>query len=165
MLNRTIAAGCGLGLVGYSPVSDAGAITMDISSQISAPCSQSIEKQNAYSALMSELSEIYQETCYNGWDGGEELAFSKDLLFLSADFINSIVRLNLPLPEVYFEADGEIAFDWILSTEQILSISMNKYGRLAWLSLIKERKLEDTSQFSGLIPSKLAKEIELITEV
>lgn len=72
---------------------------------------------------------------------------------------------NFPDPDVGFESDGDITFEWCHSTTNTLSVSIGPNNELAWAALYQGDTYKGSDTFSGTIPAvilHLAIQIELL---
>lgn len=100
---------------------------------------------------LAELEEFCEDAKFDGWDGEGSVAVSKDIKSTAVNFLKSLHSLNLEFPEMCVKADGEIAFNWINSKENFLSISIGKNGTLSFLHVYYLLRGHGKFQFSGNI--------------
>ena len=110
------------------------------------------------------LSEAYSAARVDNWDslgsaGVEQSTFEYALTFLR------MLPTNIPLPEVAIDPDGEIAFEWDYSRNEILSVSIGRDGTLTFASLFGGRKSHGVEQLSDRIPPTVALSLEDVARV
>lgn len=68
----------------------------------------------------------------------------------------SLLPRSSPRPEVAFDPDGEISFDWFGPSNKMFSVSVNKSGRLAYAGRFGENsKVHGVEVLSDRIPDEI----------
>lgn len=68
----------------------------------------------------------------------------------------SFLPRSSPRPEVTFDPDGEISFDWFGPSNKLFSVSVNKSGRLAYAGRFRENsKVHGVEVLSDRIPEEI----------
>ena len=69
-----------------------------------------------------------------------------------------------PLPEVSVDPDGEISFDWLSSTGEMFSVSVNKENRLAYAGWFGEKsRIHGIEQLVENCPQEIIRGIQKTT--
>lgn len=76
--------------------------------------------------------------------------------FEAAVSFASLLPRSVPIPEVSADPDGEISFDWIGPSQKMFSVSVNKFGRLAYAGWFGEdRSVHGTESFNREFPQEV----------
>jgi len=114
------------------------------------------------SPLDSELMSLFAECSKPDWDGYGAKAVSRYTLSIAMKFV-SVLPTSIQLPEISAEPDGAIAFDWIVSKNRMLSVSVGQNDRLAYAWLEGTDSGRGVSRFGmGVFPVMLKTIIEQI---
>jgi hypothetical protein len=73
----------------------------------------------------------------------------------------SLLPPSIPAPEIAFDPDGEISFDWLGPANKIFSVSVDRSGRLAYAGRFGEKKKNNgVEQLSDVCPPEIIQGIE-----
>ena len=105
--------------------------------------------------LVSEIAEAVRESALNlgvPIDGETKRMAIK---------LATLLPASVPTPEVAFDSDGEISFDWLGPANKIFSVSIDRSGRLAYAGRFGEkRKNNGVEQLSETCPTEIIQGIE-----
>jgi hypothetical protein len=105
--------------------------------------------------LVSEINEAIRESGLAGATPVDE-----DTKRMAIKFA-AILPTSLPIPEIGFDPDGEISFDWLGPSNKILSVSVDRHGRLAYAGRFGERqKINGVEQLSENCPPEIIRGIK-----
>lgn len=83
----------------------------------------------------------------------EETARPNQTALVYAEAFLSMLPHETPEPDLVFEDDGEVAFDWQSSTRSTFSVSIGEDGTLRYGGLFGYRTRYGTEQLTSAIPS------------
>jgi hypothetical protein len=63
---------------------------------------------------------------------------------------------RLPIPDVFVHPDGEIAFEWHLAKDRVLTVSVGPDQMVAFAALIGASSVYGRERFDGFIPDQVA---------
>ena len=110
---------------------------------------------------ISAIRELAVECAESDWDGYGGLAIDPVVVRKAEEFIRALPD-NLPLPEVSPEPDGSISLDWMLSRNQVVSVSIGAKNRLAFAWLDGSERGHSVVNFDGsTIPARILSAINL----
>ncbi len=103
------------------------------------------------SHLLEAILATAQEAGHDNWDGEGSAAVDA----AAADYAMQFVRAlpgDVPLPTVWADADGDIAFDWQQSVEQLFSVRVARDGTLNFAGLFGTSKLHGVDTLQTTLP-------------
>jgi hypothetical protein len=114
---------------------------------------------NAASTLparaFSDLARVVYECCIDGWDGYGAKAISEHTIERISGFLSAL-PIWMSAPDVVPEADGEIAIEWHVAPDRILSISIGETGPLHFAGQLgPDEEVQGTAHFTGKIPQTI----------
>lgn len=103
---------------------------------------------------MERLDKIYKECSVDDWDSYEGKAISEKTLEKAKEFVK-LMSVSVSKPDSIFpEPDGMIEFEWYISNENSLSVSIDSDGRLYY-----------AAQISGNEPFGISKRLSSLIQV
>lgn len=100
------------------------------------------------------LQEAADKACESNWDGYGALPVNEISLYQAHEFLN-ILPLEISLPEVEVDPDGEVSFDWYNEADEVFSISIGKTGRLSFAGLFSSGEVHGAEYFIDEIPQPI----------
>jgi hypothetical protein len=105
--------------------------------------------------LVSEIEEVVHESAAAGTVPVDEN--TKRMAIKLA----GLLPASVPAPEIAFDPDGEISFDWLGPANKIFSVSVDRHGRLAYAGRFGEKKKNNgVEQLSDVCPPEIIQGIE-----
>lgn len=104
--------------------------------------------------LKDAIRFAYHECAAPHWDGDKAEA----VLPVTVDAANRLIDslpVDVPLPTVTPEPDGQLNFEWYREPRKLLSVSVSATGTLYWAALIGSEDPRGSIQFSGQFPKTL----------
>lgn len=111
---------------------------------------------------LEELSDVYHECNEEGWDGYGARPVEQETMRCAYLIIQTLPP-RFPLPSIAADPDGQIALDWRISPQRMLSVSVDPTGVLHY-ACIRGRNNKDhgTIPFFDSAPDKL---LQLVREL
>lgn len=108
--------------------------------------------------LIAEIDELVADSL-----AGESTRIADETARAAVEFAFLLPR-SLPAPEVAFDSDGEIEFDWLGTKQRMFSATIDKTGRIAFAGRFSERsKIHGTEQLSTFLPTDIVRGIAKAT--
>ncbi|MEX2152401.1 MAG: hypothetical protein WD825_03630 [Gemmatimonadaceae bacterium] len=101
------------------------------------------------------LREAYEFARYDGWDGARSIGVEASTVEYAKEFL-SFLPLDVPVPDVSVDADGEVAFEWYRSSREVFSVSVGRDGTLTYAGLFGRNRRHGSEQPSETIPPSIA---------
>jgi hypothetical protein len=112
----------------------------------------SISRTTRADRIDTAIAEIRAEYSANNWDGYGAKAVSIGTLERAREFL-LMLPFAIPLPDIFPEVTGEIAFEWRTRRSSILVVSVADTGRLIFAGRFGNATTNGADFFSGGIPS------------
>ena len=105
----------------------------------------------------SELNEIYEECKLDNWDGYNSKAITPETYFAAKNLIDmlNVSYLNIPLPELSPEPDGDIGLEWDEEDGNYLIVSINKNNYINYASSIGLEKSKGFKYLKDTLPNNI----------
>jgi hypothetical protein len=105
--------------------------------------------------LVPEIHEVVRESRAAG-----AVPVNEDTKRMAIKFA-AILPSFVPVPEIAADPDGEVSFDWLGSSHNVFSVSVDQTGRLAYAGKFSEgRKINGVEQLSDVCPPVIILGIE-----
>lgn len=95
------------------------------------------------------------EACHEASSDPETDPVLADTFELSEAFLR-VIPPRVPLPDVMVHPDGEIAFEWHLARDRVLTVSAGPAGSVAFAALLGASTAYGRESFAGVIPDQVA---------
>ncbi len=145
-----------------SAVSDESKVTHDALSALrrSEEASQALFGKKA--TAISEIWSLVNDSAEPDWDSAGADPVERLAAFRAVEVIRALPS-TVPLPEVAGEPDGSISLDWILSRNQLFSLSIGVGDRLAYAWLDGSNRGHGVDRFDGVtVPARILQGIHEI---
>ncbi len=106
------------------------------------------------SQTVTKLIETILEASEANWDGYGARPVSAGTQLYAWAFLLAL-PLNVPVPEIQIDPDGEVAFEWFRAPRLVLSVSIGMRGILSYAGLFGRNKVTGAETFTGLMPKAL----------
>jgi len=100
------------------------------------------------------LQEIAEEHNEPNWDGYNALPVNENSLYRADEFLR-MLPLNVSLPNIDVDPDGEVSFDWYNDSDDVFSISIGETGRLAFAGMFGPSEVHGVEYFNDEIPKPI----------
>jgi hypothetical protein len=135
-----------------------------------------LERQLAYLqwdfAQTMTIGRLYTETrrsiaraskwaMVDNWDGYGARPIDPESCLKAIQF-SKLLPMDIPLPEVEVDTDGEIRFEWYRSPRQVLSVAVGGDGALAYAGLFGASKTHGTEYISDELPTTILDSIRRV---
>jgi hypothetical protein len=114
-----------------------------------------------YSQFMAEFDSVVRECMVENWDGYGAMILTPSTMSAAWRFAQ-VIPLGICKPSVGAEPDGHITFEWHVSPEKTLSVSVDGLANLHYAVLLGPAQHYGTESFVGVVPALL---LELIYQV
>lgn len=101
--------------------------------------------------LFRKLGEVFREYGEAGWDGYSAAPASLDSYYKAAHFVQQFPSA-LPMPEVAVDPDGEMSFDWYVSSDENLTISFSPKDEITYAGVFGPNRAKGIEVFVDSIP-------------
>jgi len=89
------------------------------------------------------------------WDGEGARPVEASTIYHAIRFLRMLV-LSVPMPDIYPEPDGELAFEWDEGPRAVFSVSVGRDGTLTFAGLFGHNKRHGTEVLEDFIPLDIA---------
>lgn len=113
------------------------------------------------SRSVNELATLRDTHSVHNWDGYDAMPIDPASYGWASFFLQRF-PLDLPLPELSVDPDGEVSFEWSASPTQVLSVSVSPRGRLSYAGLFGEETIQNAEFFRGEIPAQIIEGIHRV---
>jgi len=111
-----------------------------------------------YRQIAEKLFMTAAESRVDDWDSyGARPVDAKSLL--NAMWFAHLLPMTVPIPEIYVDPDGEIAFEWWLSPRRIFSVTVRRNNELAYAGLFGVNKVYGVEHIDDELPETILDEI------
>jgi hypothetical protein len=114
-----------------------------------------------YSQFATEFESVVEECTVENWDGYGAVSLSPDAISAATRFAE-VIPLGLSKPSVGAEPDGNMTFEWYVSPDKTLSVSIDRVANLHYSALLGTDQHYGTVSFVGVLPAAV---LELIYQV
>jgi hypothetical protein len=105
-----------------------------------------------YKEVLMYLFEAFNEYSFDNWDGYGAKAVDPFSCSKAIHFSKQL-PMNIPIPEIQIDTDGEVRFEWYRSPRQVFSITVRPNGELAYAGLFGASKTHGTEYLDDELPS------------
>lgn len=113
------------------------------------------EQFSPHLSLKDRIHDLQETASVEGWDGDGALALNPETIDHAVKFVHSLPR-DIPMPDVGASPHGEINFEWVLSREAMLSVSMCPDGTIAFAAKFPDERMRNTVLWSETMPDSLS---------
>ena len=131
----------------------------DMAHQVKRALEESLEHylETRLEFLLPEIENLYLDS------DEASIPVDTETILAAKQFAYSLPRLG-PIPEVSADPDGEISFDWVGSSGEMFSVSVNKQNRLAYAGWFGEKsRIHGIEQLAEGCPQQIVRGIEKAT--
>jgi hypothetical protein len=118
------------------------------------PAGETIETSITLGQRQIDLLTRLLDAC-NEADGDMETERVKVDTYWNAEAFVMALPPGVPLPDLMVHPDGEIAAEWYLARDRVLTISIGPQRSVAFAALIGANKIYGQESFGGLVPDEI----------
>jgi hypothetical protein len=113
---------------------------------------------DSHRRLLREIEEVFEKCASDNWDGYGAKGIS---VLTYANALAFLLRLptNAPMAEITAEPDGDIAFEWYLSPDRVLAVSIGRDNTLTYAGRFGSATTYGTEIFEGDTPWTILKNL------
>lgn len=115
----------------------------------------SVSLDEVYQDSIAAVLSAYKEASRPGWDGYDAHPVPPATCAQALAFLKLLPSTALR-PEIVPHPDGELAFEWALGTRRVLTVSVDRTGKLSYAALIGETKQYGTEFLLDSLPDAIA---------
>lgn len=107
------------------------------------------------------LAEALESLAVDNWDGYGAKAVDTDSCLKAIQF-SRLLPMDIPVPEIEIDTDGEVRFEWYRNPRQVLSVAVGGDGGLAYAGLFGASRIHGTEYFSDELPNTILDSIRRV---
>ena len=115
-----------------------------------------------YRNTLQSLAKTAAECSVENWDGYGAKAIDGSS-YLNAVCFSQLLPVNIPIPEIYVDPDGEVTFEWYTGPRQVFSISMGSSNELIYAGLFGANKTHGTEYLDDELPEMILDNIRRVS--
>ena len=104
--------------------------------------------------IIKRLHVAARESRVDNWDSYGAKAVDPRSLFRAIRFAH-LLNINVPIPDIYVDPDGEIVFEWYLDPRRVFNVTARKNGELAYAGLFGVNKACGVVQIDDELPETI----------
>jgi hypothetical protein len=104
--------------------------------------------------IVKRLHMAATEARVDNWDGYGAKAVDANSYFRAMWFAR-LLTINAPIPDIYVDPDGEIAFEWYLNPRSVFSVTARKNDELAYAGLFGVNKIYGVEHIDDELPETI----------
>ncbi len=101
------------------------------------------------------IQDIAREASHENWDGDGGLAVQPETVGIAKRFAE-LVHAETPAPDVAATPQGEIDFDWAISRDLMLTVSVGADRDIAFAGVFEGDRLSGQERWSSAMPGGVA---------
>lgn len=102
-------------------------------------------------SLKQEVYDLIEEAGIGNWDGEGALALAPETVAVARKLIGHFPGY-VARPDVAATPHGEVDFDWIVSQDVMLTVSVCTSGEIAFAGLFHDARLNGREPWTGTLP-------------
>ena len=114
----------------------------------------SISVDEVYRESLASLVRAYREASRPDWDGHGAEPVDALTVAQALSFLRLIPSTVVP-PEISAHPDGELAFEWAPAPRGLLTVSVNRSGKLSYAALVGETRQHGTEFILDALPESI----------
>lgn len=99
-----------------------------------------VQSTNRAVWLGETLQSIGEKANYEGWSGADSRSVQRDALRITGNLLLGLPT-SLPLPEIGADSEGEVTLDWVSSSNQHLTLSIDMHGRILFAGRVGTERI------------------------
>lgn len=113
--------------------------------------------------MLKTLNNLFLKCSIENWDGEKALPISFETYQEARKLIISLPS-RVPIPDIFAEPNGDIAFEWYREIKHIFVISVEGQNKIAYSGIFGENVIHGTIDFDQSLPHILIQNIRKIYE-
>lgn len=104
------------------------------------------------------LQEIYDECSSQNWDGYDAHPVSEETLKQAKKLLDALIserELELPIPDISADPDGDISFFWRKASRNTLVVSIGANGIISFAGIFGTSKINGMERFENELPDSI----------
>jgi hypothetical protein len=101
--------------------------------------------------MVRRLGMAIAKSSVDDWDGYGAKAVDLDSV-PSAIWFARLLPMHVPIPDIYVDPDGEIAFEWYLGPRRVFSVTVRRNDELAYAGLFGVNKIYGVEYLDDELP-------------
>ena len=122
---------------------------------------QSVTISRNYREMRQLLAKATEECSADNWDGYGAKAID-ETSYGNAIHFSWLLPLNIPVPEIYIDPDGEVNFEWYVGPRQVFSVSIGSNNELAYAGLFGANKTHGAEYLDDELPGTILDNIRRV---
>lgn len=107
---------------------------------------------------LNSLARIVERGSRDNWDGYGAQGIEPRVSQLACRFLNTLPSA-IPTPDVGVDPDGEISFEWIVSRDRQLTVSLSPESVLSYAGVYGSAAKHGKEEFDDTVPQELLEAI------
>ena len=122
---------------------------------------QSVTIGEYYRETRQSLAKTTEECSVENWDGYGAKAIDSSS-YVNAIYFSQLLPVDIPIPEIYVDPDGEVTFEWYTGPRQVFSVSMGSKNELIYAGLFGANKTHGTEYLDDELPEMILDNIRRV---
>lgn len=114
-----------------------------------------------YWETRKSLAEAFESSAADNWDGYGAKPIDPESCLKAIQF-SKLLPMDIPLPEIEVDTDGEVRFEWYRGPRQVFSVAVRDDGELAYAGLYGASKTHGTEYISDDLPNTILDSIRRV---
>jgi hypothetical protein len=121
----------------------------------------SITMVKHYEETLKIVDKAIKEYSEEDWDGYGAQPVDA-VACQNAIWFSRLLPMNIPVPEIYIDTDGEITFEWYLAPRKVFSVTARRNKELAYAGLFGVNKTHGTESLYDEVPETILENISRV---
>jgi hypothetical protein len=114
-----------------------------------------------YLETRKSLAEAYKSSAVGNWDGYGAKPIDPGSCLKAIRF-STLLPMNIPIPDISIDTDGEARFEWYRGPRQVFSVAVRNDGQLAYAGLFGANKAYGAEYLGDELPNTLLDNIRRV---
>ena len=111
--------------------------------------------------MKGQIHQLLEMAGYDDWDGEGAQAVTKETLKVAEDIAN-VLPHGVETPEISATPQGEVDFDWIVSSSVMMTVSACPSKEVAFAAIFENARVRDRQAWNGHLTSLLTTCFEML---
>jgi len=146
----------------YSGVSESANFVRQQLKEVAATIlNENVTFGSPFKKTLEELNQVLEECQNEDWDGygAKSVNFNS---YMEATKLLQNFPINIPLPEVAIDPDGEIALEWSAGRDKLFSVSIGAMKSVTYAGIFGINKVRGTESFNNELPKTILEHIQRV---
>src|SRR4030042_6147898 len=122
---------------------------------------QSITMGQHYKETLKIIDKAIKEHSIDNWDGYGAQAVDT-VSCANALWFSRLLPMQVPVPEIYIDPDGEVTFEWYIAPRKVFSVTVRGNKELAYAGLFGANKTHGTESLYDEVPETILEAISRV---